>query len=130
MKNLYRILPILLFFLLAASVLALPAYASDSASPPAQEGGEEDAPESTGMTDAAAALGKALIGGIWSLFVISVPGFSFTFGQLWLGVLLASVSVLVVRMLFGFGGGQRGDSPRTSSTNSPRISKERRHDEF
>ena len=115
MKNLYRILPVLLCFFLAASVLALPAYASDSASPPAQEGGEEDAPESTGMTDAAA---------------ISVPGFSFTFGQLWLGVLLASVSVLVVRMLFGFGGGQRGDSPRTSSTNSPRISKERRHDEF
>ena len=130
MKNLYRILPVLLCFFLAASVLALPAYASASDDAPAPPSAGEEEPERTGMSDAAAALGKALMSGIWSLFAISVPGFSFTFGQLWLGVLLASVSVLVVRMLFGFGGGQRGDSPRTSSTNSPRISKERRHDEF
>lgn len=82
------------------------------------------------MFDTTASLGKALIDGLWALFGIYVPGFSFTFGQLWLGVLLASISVLVVRMLFGFGGSQRGDSPRTSSTNNPRISKERRHDEF
>ncbi len=128
MKNLRRILPVLLCLLLAIPALSSPARASDDAPAPPSAGEEE--PERTGMSDATAALGKALIGGIWSLFAISVPGFSFTFGQLWLGVLLASVSVLVVRMLFGFGGGQRGDSPRTSSTNSPRISKERRHDEF
>ena len=128
MKNLRRILPVLLCLLLAIPALSSPARASDDAPAPPPAGEEE--PERTGMSDAAAALGKALVSGIWSLFAISVPGFSFTFGQLWLGVLLASVSVLVVRMLFGFGGGQRGDSPRTSSTNSPRISKERRHDEF
>lgn len=123
-------LPLLLCFLLTMSTLSAlsPAFAADeNQSPPSTE---EDEPASTGMFDTTAALGKALMDGIWSLFAIYVPGFSFTFGQLWLGVLLASISVLVVRMLFGFGGSQRGDSPRTSSTNNPRISKERRHDEF
>lgn len=83
-----------------------------------------------GMQDATAALGKTLLSGIWKLFGIYVPGFSFTFGQMWLGVLLASISILVVRMIFGFGGGPRGMSPRTSSASRPRISKERRNDEF
>ena len=83
------------------------------------------------MFETTAELGKALMDGIWSLFGIYVPGFSFTFGQLWVGVLLASVSILVIRMIFGFGGsGSGGVSPRTGSTNNPRISKERRHDEF
>lgn len=74
-------------------------------------------------------LGKAVVDGIWALFGIYVPGFSFTFGQMWLGVLLASISILVVRMIFGFGG-SGGVSSRTSSTNNPKISKERRNDEF
>ena len=127
MRSFHRMLPLLLCFLLTMSTLS-PAFAADeNQSPPSTE---EDEPASTGMFDTTAALGKALMDGIWSLFAIYVPGFSFTFGQLWLGVLLASISVLVVRMLFGFGGSQRGDSPRTSSTNNPRISKERRHDEF
>lgn len=81
------------------------------------------------MFDITIELGKALIGGIWSLFDIYVPGFSFTFGQMWLGVLLASISVLVVRLIFGFGG-SGGVSSRTSSTSRPKISKERRRDEF
>ena len=81
------------------------------------------------MFDTTASLGKALIDGLWSLFGIYVPGFSFTFGKMWLGVLLASISILVVRMIFGFGGSS-GVSPRTGSTNHPKISKERRHDEF
>ena len=84
----------------------------------------------SGMNDSTAALGKTFLAGLWSLFGIYVPGFSFTFGQMWLGVLLCSISILVIRMIFGFGGGSRGDSPRTSSTNNPKISKERRHDEF
>ena len=82
------------------------------------------------MFEETTSLGKALMDGLWALFGIYVPGFSFTFGQLWLGVLLASVSILVVRLIFGFGGGSRGEPPRTSSTNHPRISKERRNDEF
>lgn len=130
MRSFHRMLPLLLCFLLTMSTLSTlsPAFAADENQPPPST--EEDEPASTGMFDTTAALGKALMDGIWSLFAIYVPGFSFTFGQLWLGVLLASISVLVVRMLFGFGGSQRGDSPRTSSTNNPRIFKERRHDEF
>ena len=82
------------------------------------------------MFEETAALGQALLSGVWSLFGIYVPGFGFTFGQLWLGVLLASLSVLVIKFLLGFGSGSSGDSTRTSSTDNPKISKERRHDEF
>lgn len=81
------------------------------------------------MLETTAALGQALLSGIWSLFGISVPGFDFTFGQMWLGVFLASLSILVAKFIFGFGG-SNGDTPRTSSTNHPKISKERRNDEF
>ena len=135
MKKLTRILPFLLCFVLAVTIVSAysPAYAADTDQlPPTEEGGEEgDTPASTGMFEATASLGKALIDGIWSIFGIYVPGFSFTFGQMWLGVLLASISILVVRMIFGFGGsGSGGVSSRTSSTNNPKISKERRHDEF
>ncbi|MBD5151957.1 MAG: hypothetical protein HDT16_05590 [Oscillibacter sp.] len=135
MRELKRIVPFLLCFVLAVTILSAysPALAADADQPPpTEEGGEEgDAPASTGMFETTASLGKALLTGIWSIFGIYVPGFSFTFGQMWLGVLLASISILVVRMIFGFGGsGSGGVSSRTSSTNNPKISKERRHDEF
>jgi len=81
------------------------------------------------MFETTAQLGKALIDGIWGLFGIYVPGFSFTFGQMWLGVALASISILVVRLIFGIGG-SRGGQPRTGSTNKPKSFKERRNDEF
>ena len=138
MKKLPQILPFLLCLVLAVSAAASypVAYAAETNQPPpaAEGGGSEgdgDTPASTGMLDTTATLGKALLDGIWSLFGIYVPGFSFTFGQMWIGVLLASISILVVRMLFGFGGSSPGGiSSRTSSTSNPRISKERRHDEF
>ena len=81
------------------------------------------------MFDTTASIGQTLIQGIWSLFGVHVPGFSFTIGQLWLGVALCSISLLVVKLLFGIGG-SGGESPRTGSTNNPKISKERRNDEF
>lgn len=81
------------------------------------------------MFETTAQLSTALIDGIWGLFGIYVPGFSFTFGQMWLGVALCSLSLLVVKLIFGIGGSS-GDSPRTGSTNNPKISKERRNDEF
>ena len=133
MKNLRRIIPFLVCLVLAVSVTASFACAADSPSPAAAEedhieGGSGD---SIGMSGTTAQLGKALINGIWSMFGIQVPGFSFTFGQMLVGVLLASVSILVVRIIFGFGGSGPGSvSPRTGSTNNPKISKERRHDEF
>lgn len=138
MRNIKRILPILLCFVLtvtAAASCSLAYAAETGQSPSASDGdnseGDGDTPANIGMFDATASLGKALMDGIWSLFGIYVPGFSFTFGQMWLGVLLCSVSILVIRIIFGFGGsGSGGVSSRTSSTNNPRISKERRRDEF
>lgn len=136
MRNIKQILPFLLCFVLMVSAAASssPAYAMANIQTPPIAGEEdsgEEPPASTGMFDTTATLGKTLMDGIWSLFGLYVPGFSFTFGQMWLGVLLCSVSILVIRMIFGFGGsGSSGVSSRTSSTNNPRISKERRHDEF
>ena len=132
MKRLFPLLLCLLLVISAFSSFSY-AYAAEADPPPSVAGSEEDsgdASTNTGMFDTTAQLGKTLLSGIWSLFGIYVPGFSFTFGQMWLGVLLASLSILVIRMIFGFGGGPRGESSRTSSTSNPKISKERRHDEF
>lgn len=131
MKRAFHFLVCLLLAVFTLSV-SFPAYAVEADPPPSVEEGEDgDAPASTGMFDTTVQLGKALMDGIWSLFGIYVPGFSFTFGQMWVGVLLASVSILVIRMIFGFGGsGSGGVTPRTGSSSSVRISKERRHDEF
>ncbi len=79
------------------------------------------------MIESTAALGQAFVSGIWQLFDIQFPGFDFTFRQFWLAVALCGLSLRVVRFIFSFGG---GDTPRTSSTSNPKISKERRHDEF
>ena len=73
------------------------------------------------MFETTASLGKALLDGVWRLFGVYVPGFSFTFGQLWLGAALASISLLVVKLLFGFGGSRAHSSPppRTSNPTTP-----------
>ena len=81
------------------------------------------------MFESTASLGKAIMDSVWGLFNIYVPGFSFTIGQMYLGVALCSISLLVIKLLFGIGG-SGGQSPRTGSTNNPKISKERRNDEF
>lgn len=81
------------------------------------------------MLESTAALGQVFLSGLWSLFDIPFPGFDFTFRQFWLAVALCGLSIRVVRIIFGFGDA-KGDAPRTSSTDNPRISKERRNDEF
>lgn len=81
------------------------------------------------MLEATAQIGKIFVDGVWSLFGIYVPGFSFTIGQFWLGIAICSISISVINMIFGFGG-SGGVSSRTSSTNKPKISRERRNDEF
>lgn len=73
-------------------------------------------------------LAKTVLTGVWGFFGIYVPGFNFTFGQMALGVMLCSVSVFVIKFLFNLGGS--GVSSRTSSTNNPRISNERKGDEY
>lgn len=130
-----RFLPLLACLLLAALLLPARSTACAASNTPAVVEADDsgDSGGSAGMFEATAALGKAFVSGVWSLFGIYIPGFSFTFtfGQLWLGVALASISILVVRLIFGFGGGApRGVGTRTGSTNRPKISRERRNDEF
>lgn len=81
------------------------------------------------MLESTAALGQALMSGIWSLFDIQFPGFNFTFRQFWIAVALCGLSIRVIRVIFNFGG-SGGESSRSSSTRNPKISKERRNDEF
>ena len=81
------------------------------------------------MFETTAQIGKTFFEGIWKIVGVYVPGFTFTFGQLWLGVAICSISISVINMIFGFGG-SGGVRLRTSSTNKPKISKERRHDQF
>lgn len=130
-----RFLPLLACMLLAALLLPACSTAYAAFNTPvaveADDSGDSGTSENKGMFETTAALGKAFVSGVWSLFGIYVPGFSFTFGQLWLGAALASISILVVRLIFGFGGSApRGVGPRTGSTNRPKISRERRNDEF
>lgn len=87
-------------------------FAPVGSSPDVDADDSDDSGGSAGMFEATAALGKAFVSGVWSLFGIYVPGFSFT-------------------LIFGFGGGApRGVGTRTGSTNRPKISRERRNDEF
>lgn len=79
------------------------------------------------MLDDTAALGQAFLSNIWRFFGVTVPGFSFTLGQMWLGIALCVISIYLARMLFGMGGGV---SARTSSTNNPKISPARKDDEY
>ena len=48
------------------------------------------------MFESTAQLGKVFVEGVWSLFGIYVPGFSFTIGQLWIGIALCSLSLSVI----------------------------------
>lgn len=73
-------------------------------------------------------LAKTVLTGVWGFFGIYVPGFNFTFGQMSLGIVLCSISVYVIKFLLNLGGS--GVSSRTSSTNKPRISDERKGDQY
>lgn len=70
----------------------------------------------------------------FKLFLLPIPGLTLpngkcvTFLEVVLAAILASIGIALIRYAFGLGGG--GDSPRTSSTNNPKISKERKGDEF
>lgn len=80
------------------------------------------------MFETTAQLGQTFFKYLWGLFGIYVPGFSFTFGQMWLGVAVCSLSLLVLKLFFGLGG--RGVASRTGSTNKAKISENRKRDEY
>lgn len=117
-------------FLLCA--FPLPALAAEDVPSPhtsIPETTPEEEEQPSGMLESTAALGQALLSGVWNLFDIQFPGFNFTFRQFWIAVALCGLSIRVIRVIFSFGG-SGGESPRSSSTRNPKISKERRHDEF
>ncbi|WP_295581775.1 hypothetical protein [uncultured Oscillibacter sp.] len=81
------------------------------------------------MLESTASLGQAVIAGVWDLFSTPVPGFTFTFRQMWLGFAVCSLSLLLLKYLLG-GGGSSGSSTRSGSSRNPKISKSRKDDEF
>ena len=64
------------------------------------------------MLESTASLGQAVIAGVWDLFSTPVPGFTFTFRQMWLGFAVCSLSLLLLKYLLG-GGGSSGSSTRS-----------------
>lgn len=83
-----------------------------------------------GMSPDVFAMGQAFLSGAWKLFGIYVPGFGFTFGGMYIGIILVGLSLTLCSMIFGFGGRRGGSvSARSGSTNKAKISKERENDE-
>lgn len=65
---------------------------------------------------------------IWGLFTgVQVPGLGVSYGAFLLAVIIARLSVALVRHVFGFGG---GTGYRSGSARNPRISDERKGDEL
>jgi len=79
------------------------------------------------MTDAMAAIVQMLISGIWAYFSITVPGFTFTYGQALIGFIIINLGFVLLG-LFGFR--RSGSGYRSGSTSKPKISKERKDDEI
>lgn len=73
---------------------------------------------------------QVLVSGIWDFFTeLDFPGLpGISIAMLTVGLFLAVWGIRLVCSLFGLN--SSGDSPRTSSTSKPKISKERKHDEF
>lgn len=81
------------------------------------------------MTDAAGSFLQLFFSGVWQLFSIQVPGLTFSFGSMYLGLAAISISVYVLRAIFG-GGHSRGVSYRAGSSRRPKVSEARRHDQY
>lgn len=79
------------------------------------------------MSDSVLSLGAALVAGWWSTFDIPVPGFGFTFKQMYLGIAVCMISVIAFRVILGLGNGST--SYRSGTSRKPKISKERSKDE-
>lgn len=75
-------------------------------------------------------IAKVLISGTWDFFTgIEIPGLTgVTVASVMVALFLAGLGIRLVTYILGLSGG--GDSPRTSSTNNPKISEKRKGDEF
>lgn len=80
------------------------------------------------MFESTAQLGAFVFGQCWRFFSIQVPGFGFTLGQMLFGIAICSISIMVLRMFFGIGG--RAMLYRAGQSRRPKVSEERKHDEY
>lgn len=80
------------------------------------------------MEQSAMNLGQFVFRQIWGYFGIKVPGFNFTFAQMLFGIAICSVSLIILRVFFGIGG--RGVMYRVASSRKPKISENRKRDEY
>lgn len=66
---------------------------------------------------------------VWRLFTdVDVPGLGVSYGAFLLAVIIARLSVALVRHVFGFGGS--GTGYRSGSSRNAKISDERKGDEL
>lgn len=80
------------------------------------------------MTESAGAFLQAFLSGVWQLFDIQVPGLTFSFGSMYLGLAVISISIYVLRTIFG--GGSHDESYRAGGSRRPKVSDARRHDQY
>ncbi len=72
---------------------------------------------------------KSLFASIWSLFTgVLVPGLGVSFGVFFLAVAGIKLSLLILKAALGIGDG--GTSYRSGSARNPKISENRRGDQY
>lgn len=67
---------------------------------------------------------STIFGGAWKLFQLPVPGFSFTYADVVLAVMFATIALALVRYFFN----RDGVTSTGRSSRNPRISEERKND--
>lgn len=71
---------------------------------------------------------KSLYSSVWSLFTgVMVPGLGVSFGIFFLAIAAVKLSLLILRSAVGIGG---GTSYRSGSARNPKISENRRGDQY
>lgn len=69
---------------------------------------------------------SSVFSSVWGIFTgLDVPGLNVSFGALFLAVVLIRISISIIRLVFGFGG---GTGYRSGSSRNPKIAKERQGD--
>lgn len=81
------------------------------------------------MTEAAGSFLQLFFTSVWQLFEIQVPGLTFSFGTMYLSLAVISLSVYVLRSIFG-GDHSRSESYRAGGSRRPKVSDARRHDQY
>ncbi len=100
MKRLFAVffsLELVIAFSVVPAFAAAPDEGSPDPAPPSEDQEQEEV-QDTGMEEATLELEKTFLSGVWGLFGVNVPGFNFTFGQMWLGFFLCSLSLLVIKL--------------------------------